>query len=251
MTSFTAFTEELLPWLKRSFAVSPRRSAPLGFGVEQVAFQHAITALSAKLASADGATQPSEYLAFETLFPFATQNAQKQRSLFVKHVSDTSGALQYARQIRSMETDSALREEILRRLLQLANCDAPINAAELEMLGAVAAVWGINREAFRKEVNRFLLTDATSPYDVLRVSRRASNEEIRARYMEQVRFLHPDQYHAVGASKETIAILGDRLAAVNAAFEAIARVRGNGVKRGKAVRARRYGLKTTKGADAR
>jgi DnaJ like chaperone protein len=247
MTSLTAFTEDFLPWLRSAFTAVPRVQK-IHAGVDQLAFQYAITALSAKVAAADGAATPSEYAVFETVFPFAGQDALKQRSLFVKHMNDRTSALQYARQIRGMQADSATRSEILRRLMQLANADAPMNAAELELLGAIAAIWGISREDFRTEVSKFLMIGATSPYDVLRVSRRASNEEIRARYMEQVRFLHPDQYHAVGASKETIAILGYRLAAVNAAFEAIAKQRGDGMKRAGS-NARRYGLKTTKGAN--
>lgn len=242
MTVLSALKEGFLPWLRLPFG-QPRATMMPVVGVDDLAFQHAITAMAAKLAMVDGAPQASEYAAFDALFPFASRDALKLRSLFVKHTKDASSILQYARQIRAMGVDVEMREEILRRLLQLANCDAPMNAAELELLASVSRVWGMDKEAFRAQVNRFMVAQTASPYEILRVSKRASMDEVRARYLEQVRVLHPDQYMAAGASTETVAILNDRLAAVNAAFEAITRARGE--KRGKLTRTRQ-GLRNTK-----
>jgi DnaJ like chaperone protein len=52
-----------------------------------------------------------------------------------------------------------------------------------------------------------------------------SDAEVRNRYMAQVRLLHPDRYQAAGASEDTIAMLSDKLATINAAYESIMRAR--------------------------
>lgn len=60
-----------------------------------------------------------------------------------------------------------------------------------------------------------------SPYAVLGVSPKADHETVRSAYMAKVQALHPDRFRTIGATEETLAMLSDHLAAVNAAYRAI------------------------------
>ena len=60
---------------------------------------------------------------------------------------------------------------------------------------------------------------------MLGVSRSSSDNEIKTAYRKLVRELHPDQLVAKGLPKEYISKANDRLAAVNAAYDQIAKQR--------------------------
>lgn len=210
---------------------------------ESAVFAHALAALAAKLSVVDGPISKAEYHAFEALFIDARMDGGKLRSQFVKHLEDRSSALQFARQITVMTGDDvALRRRLLQRLLSVATADAALNAAEMEWLRAIADVFGIERDAFRSLVASHI-TPATSPYEILGVHPGISDEELRARYMAQVQKLHPDRYQAAGASADTVALLSDQLASLNAAYKQV-----------RALRAKKYtplfGRKHGKGAKA-
>ena len=244
MTSIAANSKQILPWLQAFFAPKAQAaSRPLWN--EGTAYQHAITALSAKVVSVDGAATPSEIAAFGALFPVASTQYAKTRGLFEKQMQDQSPVLQYARQLRLLGTDMQQRQALLAQLVQLANCDAPLNVAELEMLRSIAKIWGMDAQSFGALIARVLKSKSSSPYEVLGVSKRAADQVIRTRYMEQVRALHPDQFSASGASDEVVAIFGDRMSDVNAAYHAIARQR-KGLKKVQPSKCRETEL--TKGA---
>lgn len=190
--------------------------------VEAVATAHAVVALAAKLASVDGAPNTAEYAAFEALFAKGEgADARQRRSLFLMRVTDSSPALQYARHIAASVPELATRRALLGALVQMATADGALNAAEMELLRAVADIFGVTRSEFRAEIARTLVPAGASPYAVLGVAAEVSDEALRAHYMARVQMLHPDRYHAAGASAETIAMLSDQLAAVNAAYRAV------------------------------
>ncbi len=212
---------------------------------ESLAFTNALVALSAKLAAVDGTPNKAEYQAFEALFG-GQQDAGYMRSLFVKYQSDRSSALQFARQVASMTAgDGALHQELLQRLVRIATADAALNAGEMEYLRAVADALGIERETFRSILGGHMVA-ATSPYAVLGISSAANDNEIRARYMAQVQKLHPDRYLAAGASAETVALLSEQLAALNAAYHDIRAKRAKKFTKPAGL----FGRKTTKGTRA-
>lgn len=193
--------------------------------IDRLAFQHAVTALAAKLVIVDGAADTRELDAFAMLFPFEGASAATQRALFTKHAQDVSSPVQFARQILGMQVHAVQREELLRRLVMLAASDGVPNAQEIEWLRGVSVALEVPMQTFRALILKELNV-ARSPFEVLGVSRRASEEETRARYLQQVRALHPDQYAASGASVETLALLNERLATVNRAFETVMMERG-------------------------
>jgi DnaJ like chaperone protein len=241
MTPFFAMPEAKA--IRQDNTTSARR-------LESVAFTHALVALAAKLATIDGAPNKAEYAAFHALFVESDgAEAAQLRSLFVKRVTDTSPALQYAREIARMTAgQSALHHDLMSRLLRIATADAALNAAELELLRAIADVLGIAKETFRALVSQTMAPAGASPYTILGVSPHADDAELRTHYMTQVQKLHPDRYHAAGASTETVTMLSDQLAAVNAAYQTVQKLRAK--KSTLLSHGSWWGRRNTKGAKA-
>ena len=249
-----SFANIMSPFVAHAPAKAPvARVAVVAPSLATASLTHALVALAAKLAVVDGTPNKAEYAAFHALFvEEAAPDALQRRSLFIKHVTDASAPLQYARQIKDATAgNAALHLDILTRLVQVANADAAINAAELECLRAVADVFGIEKETFRSLIGRTMAPAGASPYAVLGVDSHVTDAQLRAAYMAKVQMLHPDRYHAAGASAETVAMLSDQLAAVNGAYKAAASARAKKSSSTMAAASAWWGRKNTKGAEAR
>ncbi len=200
------------------------------YRLESVAFHHALTALCAKLATADGAANKNEYDAFQALFvEQSTMDIAPARSLFVQRAADAGTAAQYARQIAAMTRgQTVMHMDLLQRLLRVATSDGALNAAELELLRGVAEILEVPKAIFRSLVAQGFASACATPYDVLGVSPRVSDKELRDAYVARANSLHPDRHIAAGASAETIAMLSDQLAVINAAYQSVQYARSQG-----------------------
>lgn len=220
------------------------------YRLESVAFMHSVIALVAKLVTVDGAATKAEYDVFHALFvENAAIDTAQARSWFVQRGTDSSSAIQYARQIVGMTVgEIALHTDLMQRLVQVAAADAPLNAAEIELLREIAEVFGFVKDAFRGLISPQAASANASPYALLGVTARASDKEVREHYMARVQALHPDRYHAVGASEETIALLSDQLATLNAAYNSVQQVRAKKSSRTMGLSSW-FGRKNTKGTS--
>ncbi len=72
---------------------------------------------------------------------------------------------------------------------------------------------------------RFVV-DNDNPYDVLQLSPDATDDEIKAQYRKLVSDNHPDKLMGRGVPAEFVDIANRKLAAINAAYDTIAKERG-------------------------
>jgi DnaJ like chaperone protein len=193
---------------------------------KDIAFTIAVIALSAKMAKSDGVVSRLESDAFEQVFQFEPEEAGNVVRVFNLAKQDVAGFEAYADQIaRLFKDERMLLQHVLEGLLYVAAADGILHPKEDAFLGAVAARFGFSDSEFRFFRARFV-TDHGNPYDVLRLGPDASNEEIKAQYRMLVRRNHPDKIMATGVPAEFVDLATRKLAAINAAYDTIAKERG-------------------------
>lgn len=229
-----------MPWLTILKAIGSAEGSPLerlskairsalGLdqrqGVDRAAFTAAVVALSAKLSVIDGVSLRIEEETFERMFSFEEDETANIRWLFRLAAKDPAGYETYARELAASLGDRPdLLRDVFEALLHVASADGLLHESEDSFLAKVAKVFAYSPEKYRAIRARFVL-DPADPYEVLGVPREMSDAALKARYRELVRRNHPDAMAAKGLPKEMQEMATRKLAAINAAWETIARER--------------------------
>ena len=193
---------------------------------KDVAFTIAVIALSAKMAKSDGIVSPLELSAFREVFRFAPEEAANVENVFNLAKQDTAGYTAYADQISGLlKDDRKLLQHVLEGLLHVAASDGILHPREDEFLQSIAARFGFSDSEFRFFRARFV-ADHGNPYDALRLTPDASDAEVKAQYRKLVLDNHPDRLMANGVPAEFLELATRKIAAINVAYDAIARERG-------------------------
>ena len=117
-------------------------------------------------------------------------------------------------------------EQVLAGLYQIARADGPLNGAEADFLGRVGFAFRLDEAAMRRASGGVAAPQPTGDaYAVLGLRRSATAEEIRTRWKQLVREHHPDVLASQGASVARIKLASEKVARINAAYDAIKRER--------------------------
>ena len=201
----------------------------------QVAFTTAVIVLSAKMAKADGKVTRAEVDAFKELFHIPPDEMKNVGRLFDEAKQDAQGFEPYAEQISMMFAhEPAVMEELLGGLFHIARADHVIHPKELEFLRKTALIFGFSEVQFErlKAIHMGDMGGApgadggADPYQVLGLSRQASDDEIKKTYRVLIRENHPDTLIAQGMPQEFIDVANEKMAAINAAYDVIEKERG-------------------------
>jgi DnaJ like chaperone protein len=212
----------LLDELSRTFGLS----RPDGEPQKDIAFTIAVIALSAKMARADGVVSALEHKAFAEVFRYSPEEAKNVERMFDLAKQDTAGYEAYADQIAALlKDDRKLLQHVLEGLMHVATADGALHPKEDEFLEAVATRFGFSDSEYRFFRARFVI-DNVNPYDALRLTPDASDAEVKSQYRKLVRDNHPDRLMANGVPAEFIELATRKLAAINEAYDTIARERG-------------------------
>jgi DnaJ like chaperone protein len=191
-----------------------------------IAFTIGVIALSAKMARVDGVVSPLEMQAFKQVFQTAPEEERNVKRVFDLAKQDVAGYEAYADEIAKLLKENAkLLQDVLEGLLYVATVDGALHPAEDAFLGDVASRFGFSPSEFRFFRARFVV-DHGNPYDVLRLSPRATDAEVKQQYRKLVADNHPDKLMGRGVPPEFVDIATRKLAAINAAFDTIAKERG-------------------------
>ena len=202
-----------------------REGAPLGPPPRDVVLTTGLVALAAKMARADGVVAPSEIEAFSKVVTVPAAERANVDRLFKLAQATTDGFEAYARQLaRAFADEPGLLDAVIEGLFLIAKADGAVHQAELGFVRRVAELFGRSPEWFDDVLARHVVVPG-DPYRILGIDRGASFAEIRSHYRRRVSELHPDREIARGLPAEAIRIATDRVAALNAAFDAIERAR--------------------------
>ncbi|MBP2549020.1 DnaJ like chaperone protein [Neorhizobium galegae] len=195
----------------------------------KVSFSVAIIALSAKMAKADGAVVASEVEAFRQIFDFPEEEAKNVARLYNLARQDVAGYEAYAEKLAGLcgsgEQNCRMLENVVDGLFHIAKADGMVHEKELEFLARIADIFRIDEDHFRRILARHVEVDGGNPYLILGVSPDDDFADIRKRYRSLVSEHHPDKLIARGVPEALHAAANERMAALNAAYAAIAKER--------------------------
>lgn len=192
----------------------------------RVAFAVGVIALGAKMAKADGVVTMDEITAFKEVF-----NVPKDEIKHVAHVFnlaklDAAGYETYAERLASMfKGNRKLLEDVLEGLLHIAKADEVLHPREEQLLADVAKRFGMTETQFAYIKARHGIGAKRNPYDVLGVKPSVSNGKLKSHYRRLVAENHPDKLIARGLPKEFVSIATKKIAAINEAYDQIAKER--------------------------
>jgi len=193
----------------------------------QVGFTIAVIALGAKLAKADGVVTEQEIRAFRRAFHVPPDEEKNVARVFNLARRSIHGYQSYAHQIADMfEGRPALLEELLDCLFHIAWADGKVSEEEAAYIAEVAHIFGFSTAEFARIRARHLGPDRADPYTILGVAQDAGDDEVKAAWRKLVREHHPDRLIAQGLPQEFVAVAEDKLKAINAAWDQVARQRG-------------------------
>lgn len=194
---------------------------------KQIAFTIGVIALGAKMAKADGVVTADEVQAFKEVFQVPPEEMKNVARIFDQARKDAAGYEPYARQIAGLfEGTPRVLEDLVDGLFHIAKADNVVHPAELEYLENVARIFGFDAQEFARIKEAHLGPDEADPYRVLGISRASSDDDIKKTYRKLIREHHPDTLIAQGVPEEFVRVANEKLAAINVAYDRIAKERG-------------------------
>lgn len=193
---------------------------------QRTAFTIAFVALAAKMAKADGVAVAAEIEAFERWFKVPQDQREAVRRVFDVAKREVAGYEAYARQIATLlREDPDLKRDVFECLFHIASADGILHEDEDMFLRHVASIFELD-QAIYNQVRRIFVTDRDDPYEVLGLPHDVADEALKAHYRRLVKDNHSDRLAAHGVPREFQAMADRKLAAINAAYDAILRERG-------------------------
>lgn len=192
----------------------------------QVAFTIGVIALGAKMAKADGVVTRDEVMAFKEVFKIPEGEMENVSRVFNLAKQDVVGYEAYASQLSSLLRDNRkLLEDVLEGLFHIAMADGVFHPNEERFLAEVAQRFGFSPTEFSYIKARHMRSDECDPYEVLGVTPDIDDDTLKHHYRKLVLDNHPDRMIARGVPPEFVSLATKKIAAINAAYEALAKER--------------------------
>jgi DnaJ like chaperone protein len=194
-------------------------------------FAVGVVVLAAKLAKSDGPVVRAEIDAFRRNFRIPPEATRDIGRLFDRARDSNDSFEEYAAQLGDSFADNrGMLEDVLAALFLVARADGPVNRAEHNFLQTVCHRFHLGADAWERardaKPRRSFSAVEDDPYKAMGMTRDASDEALRAAWLQLMRENHPDSLASRGVPAEFIARAGDKVARINAAWDQIKRERG-------------------------
>ena len=193
----------------------------------QVAFTIGVIALGAKMAKADGVVTRDEIIAFKEVFKVPEGEMENVSRVFNLAKQDVVGYQAYANQLASLlKGNHKLLEDVLEALFHIAMADGVFHPNEEQFLAGVAQHFGFTRTQFNYIKARHVgVVVKSDPYEVLGIAPDVDDDTLKSHYHKLVLDNHPDRMIARAVPPEFVSLATKKVAAINAAYEAVAKER--------------------------
>jgi len=194
-------------------------------------FAVGVVVLAAKLAKTDGPVVRAEIEAFRRSFRIPPDSVRDIGRLFDRARDSSDNYEEYAAQLGDSFADNrGMLEDVLGALFVIARADGPLNRSEQTFLQTVCHRFHLGADAWERardaKPRRTFSVAEDDPYVAMGMTRDASDEALRAAWLQLMRENHPDSLASRGVPAEFIARAGDKVARINAAWDQIKRERG-------------------------
>ena len=184
-----------------------------------------IIILAAKLAKADGQVTTDEISAFKEKFKIPPNFQSDVSKIFNEAKKNSDDYHQYAQQIGMLfRGQPQVLEQILNLLFYIAEADGEISDSEIVFIQNCSDYFGLNKAQY-ESIKTMWLDKQIDPYKILGVEKSSSDGDIRKRWIQLSKELHPDQLRAQGVPQELIIKSEDRLSEINQAYDKIKSIR--------------------------
>jgi DnaJ like chaperone protein len=218
LTRFSDVWRRIASWIATRSGTEPAE--------DRVAFAVAVIALSAKMAKADGVVTMDEVDAFKEVFKVPEDEMKHVALVFNLAKQNVAGYETYAERLAAMfKGNRKLLEDVLEGLFHIAKADEVLHPREEQFLADVAKRFGMTDTEFAYIKARHVIGAKRNRYDVLGVKPSVSNEGLKNHYRKLVAEHHPDKLIARGLPREFVAIATKKIAAINEAYDQIAKER--------------------------
>jgi DnaJ like chaperone protein len=192
----------------------------------QVAFTIGVIALGAKMAKADGIVTRDEVIAFKEVFKVPEGEMKNVSRIFNLAKQDVVGYEAYANQLASLlKGNRKLLEDVLEGLFHIAMADGVFYPNEEQFLADVGQRFGFSRTQFNYIKARHVSAAKSDPYEVLGISPNIDDDTLKSHYRKLVLDNHPDRMIARGVPPEFVSLATKKVAAINAAYQELAKER--------------------------
>ena len=191
---------------------------------EQGDFMVVLLTLSAAVMKADNIVKKSE---LDYVKSFLLQNFGKEKTLKALQIlkpmmnaqiplDDICGQIRY-------NMNNSLKLQLLHYLFGIANADNEIVKEELDILKRIATGIGISEYDFNSIKSMFIIEGKDSDYEILGITKDATNEEVKKAYKKMAMKHHPDK--VAGMGEEVTRKATQKFQAINEAYDRIKKER--------------------------
>ncbi|PLX89134.1 MAG: co-chaperone DjlA [Desulfuromonas sp.] len=202
---------------------------------KQALFFTAAFSMVGKLAKADGRVCENEIEAIQQVcrqtLGLDDQTRQYAINVFTQAKDSADSFDTYAREFGKLfQQDQQMCTFMMSFLFQVAMADGTLHPSEEQMLLSARQSFRLHDSVYRSLHERFVGAGKTSAglsehFEILGVSEDAETAAIKKAYRKKAAEFHPDKIEGKGLPPEFIAFANDKLAELNASYEAVMKAR--------------------------
>ena len=187
-------------------------------------FGVAMLILFASVMKADGELKKSELEYVKQFFiqQFNINYAQDRIRLFRQILKQDYQIKEICEQIKKY-MDHPSRLQMIHVLFGLSKSDGHMHIKEIEIIYNMSIYLGISQKDF-EAIKAMFIQDASASYNILEVSHKSTNDEIKKAYRKMASKFHPDKVHHLGEEFQKMA--EEKFKSVNEAYSIIKKERG-------------------------